>query len=104
MDLSLRAASAPGRWRLRGAQHGAGAFHARGGPRFLALERGQSSVSREGLALTAVYVGRQEVPVELARSALRAVTLRGCLCCSAPKCASGDSADIFLPACGPLRN
>jgi len=26
------------------------------------------------------------------------------LCCSAPKCASGDSADIFLRGCGPLRN
>src|SRR5690242_10395150 len=27
-----------------------------------------------------------------------------CLCCSAPKFASAGSADIFLPACGSLRN
>ncbi len=34
-------AGAPCRWRLRGAQDGARALHARGGPRFLELERGQ---------------------------------------------------------------
>src|SRR5262249_48501375 len=41
MDLSLRPPGPAGRRRLRGAQHGAGALHARGRPRFLALERGQ---------------------------------------------------------------
>ena len=38
-------AGAAGRRRLRGAQHGAGALHARRGPRFLELERGQQGVS-----------------------------------------------------------
>ena len=46
MDLPLRAPGAPGRWRLRGAQDGAGALHARGGPRLLALERWQQGVTR----------------------------------------------------------
>ena len=39
MDLSLRPRGAPGRRRVRGAQDGAGAVHARGGPRLLELGR-----------------------------------------------------------------
>ena len=45
MDLSLRPPGAPGRRRLRGAPDGARPLHARGRPRFLALERGQQGVS-----------------------------------------------------------
>ena len=41
MDLPLRALGAARRWRVRGAQDGAGALHARGRPRFLEVGSGR---------------------------------------------------------------